>query len=84
MNKSSVTGGTDKIRLVDENAALITETNILRTDLKVQQRENRKMQSVLGLGNKFMLPKDAQKKLDEAIATKEDIHKKYKEKLKVC
>lgn len=50
----------------------------------MQQRENRKMQSVLGLGSKFMLPKDAQKKLDEAIATKDEIHKKYKEKLKVC
>lgn len=68
---------------MEENAALLTETNVLRTDLKVQQRENRKMQSVLGLGNKFMLPKDAQRKLDEAISTKEEIHKRYKEKLKV-
>lgn len=83
VSKSSVTGGTDKIRLIEENEALIAETSILRTGLKVEQRENRKMQSILGLGNKYMLPKDAQKKLDDAIVAREEIHKKYKDRMKV-
>lgn len=52
-------------------------------NVKLQQRENRKVQSVLGIGNKFMLREDAQEKLDEAISTKQKLHKKYKEQLKV-
>lgn len=71
------------MRLLGENAALVTEAKTLRTDLKSQQVENRKMQSILGIGNKFMLPEDAEKKLDQAIATKSEVHKKYREKFKV-
>lgn len=83
VNKSSAGGGTDKIRLVEENAELITETNILRTDLKMEQRQNKKMQAVLGLSSKHMLPREAQKRLLDAVATKEEIHNEYKHKLKV-
>lgn len=76
-------GGSNRKRLVEENAALTSKTNALRMDLKIQQREYKKMKSVMGIGSKFLFPKDAQKKLAEAISVKDEIHRKYKEKLKV-
>lgn len=41
------------------------------------------MQAVLGLSTKYMLPREAQKRLMDAVATREEIHNEYKQKIKV-
>ncbi|KAK5641374.1 hypothetical protein RI129_009921 [Pyrocoelia pectoralis] len=77
----SKSGGGDKIRLVEENATLIEETNKLRKNLKTETVEKKKMQSLLGLTSKYMLAKQAQKRLNDAVKTTEDIHAEYEQKL---
>ena len=69
--------------LIEENSTLITETNALRKELKTELRKNMKMEVLLGLHKKVMTPKESEKKLKEAVATRQEIHKKYKEKILV-
>ncbi|XP_044759161.1 cilia- and flagella-associated protein 57 [Coccinella septempunctata] len=78
-NQSSV--GVDKFRLVEENALLLVETNNLRYNLRNEQRQNKKLQSVLGFSKKYVLPRVAQQKLHNAIATREEIRDEYQNKL---
>lgn len=69
--------------MVDENCTLIAETNNLRKNLRGEIRRNKKMESLLGLTNKYMLARQAQKRLNDAVATTEEIHEEYKQKIKV-
>ncbi|KAL3272571.1 hypothetical protein HHI36_014041 [Cryptolaemus montrouzieri] len=78
-NQSSV--GVDKFRLVEENALLLVETNNLRHDLKTEQSQNKKLQSVLGFSKKYVLPRVAQQKLHNAIATREEIRDEFQQRL---
>ncbi|XP_045476478.1 cilia- and flagella-associated protein 57 [Harmonia axyridis] len=78
-NQSSV--GVDKFRLVEENALLLVETNNLRFNLKNEQKQNKKLQSVLGFSKKYVLPRVAQQKLHNAIATREEIRDEYQTQL---
>ena len=57
----------DTAKLLKENVTLITELNRLREELKAALEQNSKMQTVLGLSGRFMLPAVARKKLDRAI-----------------
>ncbi|XP_030754252.1 cilia- and flagella-associated protein 57 isoform X2 [Sitophilus oryzae] len=75
--KNTSTLSYDKIRLVDENATLLVETNQLRKNLQVETNQNKKLNSIIGMS--YISPKMAQKKVNLAISTKEDIHNKYKE-----
>ncbi|XP_031354286.1 cilia- and flagella-associated protein 57 [Photinus pyralis] len=77
----SKAGGGDKIRLVEENATLIAETNKLRRNLKTESTEKKKMQSLLGLTAKYMPARQAQKRLNEAVMTSKDIQESFKQKL---
>lgn len=61
---------------------LIEEINLLRKELKLAQRQIRDLQSITGL-HKFSSPKEAQKKLQMAVKTREDIYEEYKDQLKV-
>ncbi|CAH0564937.1 unnamed protein product [Brassicogethes aeneus] len=70
----------DKVRLVGENVQLLHEANDLRKGLKLELKANNKMKSLLGL-HKYMLPSQAQKKMEMATATREEIHAMYQEKL---
>ncbi|KAK9883072.1 hypothetical protein WA026_001275 [Henosepilachna vigintioctopunctata] len=78
-NQSSV--GVDKFRLVEENALLLVETNNLRYNLKMEQKQNNKLQSVLGFTKKYVLPKVAQQKLHNAIATRDEIRNEYQQRI---
>ncbi|KAG5880638.1 hypothetical protein JTB14_037290 [Gonioctena quinquepunctata] len=71
----------DKIRLVDENATLLVETNQLRKNLQTEINQNRKLNALVGLS--YITPKVAQQKVNLAAATNKDIHNNYKEELKV-
>lgn len=57
----------DTAKLLKENVTLITELNRLREELKDALEQNSKIQTVLGLSGRFMLPAVARKKLDRAI-----------------
>ncbi|CAG9770077.1 unnamed protein product [Ceutorhynchus assimilis] len=74
--KSSSTLSFDKVRLVEENAALLVETNQLRKNLQVEINQNKKLNSIIGMS--YVTPKLAQKKVNLAISTKEEIHNKYR------
>lgn len=69
------------MRLVEENATLIGETNNLRRTLKTEITQKRKMESLLGLSTKYMLAKHAQKKLNDAVTTTQEIHEQYKQRI---
>lgn len=62
---------------------LLVETNNLRYNLKNEQKQNKKLQSVLGFSKKYVLPRVAQQKLHNAIATREEIREEYQQKLDV-
>ncbi|KAK4873590.1 hypothetical protein RN001_012950 [Aquatica leii] len=79
--KYSTSGGYDKIRLVEENSTLIQETNRLRNTLKGETEQKKKMEALLGLSTKYMLTKTAQKKLNDAVMTTENIHDQYQQQL---
>lgn len=66
--------------MVGENVQLLHEANDLRKNLKIELKTNYKMKSLLGL-SKYLLPSQAQKKMEMATATREEIHDKYKQKL---
>lgn len=83
VSKQSTSTGGDKVRLIEENTTLINETNVLRKELKIEQSKTGKMESLLGFRKKTLLPKEAQRILNSAVQTKEDIHKEYVDKLKV-
>lgn len=68
---------------MEESNKLITEVNTLRNQLKLEQHRNRQMESILGLTKKIMQPREAQRKLNEAVKTREDIHKEYEAELAV-
>ncbi|XP_050501847.1 cilia- and flagella-associated protein 57 [Diabrotica virgifera virgifera] len=69
----------DKVRLVDENAALLEETNQLRKNLVSEVTLNRKLNSLIGMSR--VTPQQAQQKVNFATATNKDIHKQYTEQL---
>lgn len=71
----------DKIRLVEENAALLVETNGLRKSLQGEITQNKKLKSLIGLTN--ITPKMAQQKVNLAIATNREIYNKYKDQIEV-
>ncbi|XP_050311353.1 cilia- and flagella-associated protein 57 [Anthonomus grandis grandis] len=75
--KNTSTLSFDKVRLVDENATLLVETNQLRKSLQSEINQNRKLNSIIGLS--YVAPKAAQKKVNLAVSTNEEIHNKYKE-----
>lgn len=83
VTRNVVAGPGDKMRLIEENTTLIEETNSLRRTLKKEQSKTSKMESVLGFRKKTLLPKEAQKMLAAAIATRDDIHAEYKVQIKV-
>nr|XP_023027258.1 cilia- and flagella-associated protein 57-like [Leptinotarsa decemlineata] len=69
----------DKVRLVDENASLLVETNQLRKHLQAEIHQNRKLNSLVGLS--YITPKMAQQKVNLAAATNKEIHDTYREEL---
>lgn len=73
----------DKLKVMAESAELIAETNELRKELRRTQKQNKKMASVLGISTKYMLPKEAQKKLSDATDSKRAIHTMYADKIQV-
>lgn len=69
------------MRLVDENAALLEETNLLRKNLQSEVEQNRKLTSLAGMSR--MTAQQAQQRVNFATATNKEIHKQYKESLEV-
>ncbi|CAG9863767.1 unnamed protein product [Phyllotreta striolata] len=78
-SKNTNTLSFDKVRLVDENAALLEETNQLRRSLQSEVEQNRKLASLAGMSR--MTPQQAQQRVNFATATNQEIHKKYKDAL---
>ncbi|KAH1015652.1 hypothetical protein HUJ04_007002 [Dendroctonus ponderosae] len=78
--KNTSTLSFDKLRLVDENATLLVETNQLRKNLQSEINQNKKLNSIIGMS--YISPKAAQKKVNLAVSTNEEIHTKYKETIK--
>lgn len=68
---------------MEENATLIAETNVLRAELKIEEKKTKKMESILGLSNKYMLPKVAQKMMSDAVATRAEIEEEFRVELMV-
>lgn len=79
--KNTSTLSYDKVRLVDENATLLVETNQLRRNLQGEINQNRKLNSIIGMS--YISPKAAQKKVNLAVSTNEEIHNKYRETINV-
>lgn len=71
----------DKVRLVDENASLLVETNRLRKNLQSEINQNRKLNSLIGLT--YLTPRMAQQKVNLAAANNKEIHDKYKDEIQV-
>lgn len=71
----------DKVRLVDENAALLVETNQLRKNLQSEVNQNRKLNSLIGLT--YLTPRMAQQKVNLAAASNKEIHDTYKDQIEV-
>ncbi|KAJ8986164.1 hypothetical protein NQ317_005638 [Molorchus minor] len=69
----------DKVRLVEENASLLVETNSLRKHLQAESSQTKKLNALIGLS--YISPKLAQRKVNMAAATNLEIHNKYKERL---
>ncbi|XP_066249993.1 cilia- and flagella-associated protein 57 [Euwallacea similis] len=67
----------DKVRLVEENTTLLVETNQPRKNLQSEINQNEKRNRIVGMP--YMAPKEAQKKVNLAVSTTEDIYNKYKE-----
>ncbi|XP_044252622.1 cilia- and flagella-associated protein 57 [Tribolium madens] len=78
VNKSTSTLSSDKVKLTEENAVLLVETNMLRKQLKDEQRRKDKLQSILGVNQKYLPPKVAMERVQNATATREEIRKEYK------
>uniref|UniRef100_A0A1B6CBE0 Uncharacterized protein n=1 Tax=Clastoptera arizonana TaxID=38151 RepID=A0A1B6CBE0_9HEMI len=68
-------------KLIRDNMLLIEEINDLRKELKLAQRQISDLQSITGL-KKFVSAKEAQKKLQLAVKTREDIYQEYEDQLK--
>lgn len=66
---------------MDENAALLVETNQLRKNLQSEVNQNRKLNSLIGLS--YLTPRMAQQKVNLAAATNKEIDDKYKAQLEV-
>lgn len=73
----------DKITMMEESNELITEVNILRHQLKLEQNRNAQMESILGFKHKNMQPREAQKLLANAVKTSNDIRREYAEEIEV-
>lgn len=71
----------DKVRLVDENASLLVETNQLRKNLQAEINQNRKLNSLVGFT--YMTPRMAQQKVNLAAASNKEIHDQYKDQIEV-
>lgn len=83
VNKSTSTLSYDKVKLTEENAVLLVETNMLRKELKDEQKRKDKLQSILGMNQKYLPPKVAMEKVQNATATREEIRKEYKKTIEV-
>ncbi|CAH1154655.1 unnamed protein product [Phaedon cochleariae] len=70
----------DKVRLVDDNATLLVETNQLRRNLQAEIHQNRKLNSLVGMS--YITPKAAQQRVNLAAETNKEIHNKYKTQMK--
>lgn len=79
--KNTSTLSYDKVRLVDENATLLVETNQLRRSLQGEINQNKKLNSIIGMS--YISPKAAQKKVNVAVSTNVEIHNKYRETINV-
>nr|CAH7744510.1 unnamed protein product [Callosobruchus chinensis] len=77
--KSTTVLSYDKIRLVDENAALLVETNKLRRNLQAEINQNNKLNALVGLS--YISPKQAQQKINTAAETNKQIHARYRNKI---
>ncbi|RZC27649.1 WD repeat-containing protein 65 [Asbolus verrucosus] len=78
VNKSTSTLSSDKVKLTEENAILLVETNMLRKELKDEQRRKDKLQSILGVNQKYLPPKVAMERVQNATATREEIRNEYR------
>lgn len=83
VNKSTSTLSSDKVKLTEENAILLVETNMLRKELKDEQKRKDKLQSILGVNQKYLPPKVAMEKVQNATATREEIRGEYKKTIDV-
>ena len=83
VNKSSSTLSADKVKLTEENAVLLVETNMLRKELKDEQKRKEKLQSILGVNQKYLPPKVAMERVQNATATREEIRNQYKKTIEV-
>lgn len=81
VNKNTSTLSYDKVKLTDENAALLVETNVLRKELKNEQKRKNKLQSILGVNQKYLPPKVVLERVEKATATKEEIKNEYKKQI---
>ncbi|XP_017782730.1 PREDICTED: cilia- and flagella-associated protein 57 [Nicrophorus vespilloides] len=81
VSKAQVYSG-ENLRLLEQNSLLITETNNLRRNLKVERGSNKKMNALLGLSKQCSLA-ESQKKLDMAVATREEIRNEFSAKIDV-
>ncbi|XP_046661792.1 cilia- and flagella-associated protein 57 [Homalodisca vitripennis] len=70
---------TDKI--MKDNVKLIEEINSLRKELVDRKKHIKDLESIVGM-HKFISPKEAHRKLEMAVQTKESIHEQYKHRLK--
>ncbi|CAH2006904.1 unnamed protein product [Acanthoscelides obtectus] len=77
--KSTTVLSYDKVRLVDENAALLVETNKLRKNLQEEINQKQKLNSLVGLS--YISPKQAQQKVNTAAETNKQIHTMYKNQI---
>ncbi|KAL1494188.1 hypothetical protein ABEB36_009827 [Hypothenemus hampei] len=75
--KNTSTLSYDKVRLVVENATLLVETNQLRKNFQSEINQNKKLSSIIGMSS--VTPKDAQRKVNLAVSTNEEIHNVYRE-----
>ncbi|XP_054279032.1 cilia- and flagella-associated protein 57-like [Macrosteles quadrilineatus] len=68
-------------KIMKDNVILIEEVNALRKELVDCKRHVKDLESIVGM-HKFITPREAQKKLQMAVQTKESIHEEYKYKIK--
>lgn len=68
---------------MEESNELITEVNVLRHQLKLEQNRNTQMESILGFKHKNMQPREAQKLLADAVKTTEDVRREYSDEIEV-
>lgn len=83
VNKSTSTLSYDKVKLTEENATLLVETNMLRKELKDEQKRKEKLESILGMNQKYVSPKLAMERMQNATATRAEIRDEYRKTIEV-